>query len=526
MQNFLFFGDVDNLNVTGRGLSPIRPHTPSSPEDANMLTVANSSRTTTNMSEEEDDASSEEFTVLDGVSPEDANMLTVANSSRTATDMSEEEDDASSEEFTVLDGVRQMNQMLVRQIETLRLKIKVDEKNYDQDKARLIQAKESELQSKEVQIEELRESVTAKDEAINRLTRAGEEKDRTIQSKCAEIEELKGMVKQTKEYAQKMHKQVSLAKQRREKLESDPLYQQQNEEISKLTKEVENLRESLATMESELRRALTVIDQQNDKLRTMDEERAALHAKFREDLGRASKAMRQEVERMREVMRQNYDEIRNLREQNQEMHGDVRAIMEVLRASKNDQRFQLEHLEDLNAHRRPITAQPHASPSYARQTHGQVTAVPPKGPGKMVGAAMSRNSVSENKRVYGGAALIPTLRESSQFGGRILPGRARGTGAASRGSQQQVDSSGYYSGSSTARISADVARSRAATAKSTPTHSAKDLSENNSRNNINVNDGKTLPAICSFKEGVIPSGRQQSGRGRQTVRKGSAVAKK
>ena len=29
--------------------------------------------------------------------------------------------------------------MLVRQIETLRLKIKVDEKNYDQDKARLLQ---------------------------------------------------------------------------------------------------------------------------------------------------------------------------------------------------------------------------------------------------------------------------------------------------------------------------------------------------------------------------------------------------
>ncbi|GFS19034.1 hypothetical protein ElyMa_003278500 [Elysia marginata] len=252
----------DNLNVRGRGLSPVRTPSPPSPEDANMLTLANSSRTTS---------------------------------------MSEDDGDTSSEEITVLDGVRQMNQILVRQIETLRLKIKVDEKNYDQDKARLLKNKETEIQSKDEEIDELRESVTARDDEITRLARAAEEKDRTIQNKCAEIDELKNMVKQTKEYAQKMHKQVNLAKQRREKLEMDPLYQQQNEEISKLTQEVEKLRGSLATMEGELQRALKIIDQQNEKLKSLDEERAAVHAKFREDLDRASKAMRQEVERMREV---------------------------------------------------------------------------------------------------------------------------------------------------------------------------------------------------------------------------------
>ena len=51
---------------------------------------------------------------------------------------------------------------------------------------------------------------------------------------------------------------MNLARQRRQKLESDPLYQQQNEEISKLTQEVETLRGSLATMEGELKRALMV----------------------------------------------------------------------------------------------------------------------------------------------------------------------------------------------------------------------------------------------------------------------------
>ena len=44
-----------------------------------------------------------------------------------------------------------------------------------------------------------------------------------------------------------------------------------------------------------------VIELQNEKMATMDDERKAAQVKFREELDKASRAMRQEVERMREV---------------------------------------------------------------------------------------------------------------------------------------------------------------------------------------------------------------------------------
>ncbi|RUS80515.1 hypothetical protein EGW08_011736 [Elysia chlorotica] len=476
----------DNLNVTGRGLSPVRPHSPASPEDSEMLAVANPRPTST----------------------------------------SSDEDDTSSEELTVLDGVRQMNQILVRQIETLRLKIKVDEKNYDQDKALLLKHKENELQHKDIEIEELRESVNARDDQIDHLSRAAEEKDKTIQSKCAEIDELKAMVKKTKEYAQRMNRQVNLARQRREKLESDPLYQQQNEEIAKLTQEVETLRSSLATMEGELKRALTIIDQQNEKLQSMDEERAALHAQFREDLERASKRMRQEVERMREVMRQNYDEMRNLREQNNAMHGDVRvikdALREMLKPTNADVPFHTLQ-EDMTRSPNALPAGSQAGANYVRHVHGQPSAVVPKGYGRLVGANISRNSASENRKAYNGGIPSPALRESSQIGIKSLTGRAVGTVGATH--QNGVDSSGYYSSSSTARLSVDLPRSRAASTRPPPQTPSYATPKGNNTGSGNNGDRRTFPAICSLKDGV-PLSRQPSGQGKSGIRRGSAIARK
>lgn len=46
---------------------------------------------------------------------------------------------------------------------------------------------------------------------------------------------------------------------------------------------------------------MKIIDMQNSKMKTILEEKSLIHANFREELDRVSKAMRQEVERMREV---------------------------------------------------------------------------------------------------------------------------------------------------------------------------------------------------------------------------------
>ena len=222
------------------------------------------------------------------------------------------------------------------------------------------------------------------------------------------------------------------------------------------------------------------------------------------------------------VMRQNYDEMRNLREQNNAMHGDVRAIKEMLKAPKTDQPLQPQQ-EEMAGSPNALTATMPSSPTYGRQIHGQSYVVAPKGPGRMVGAQVSRNTASENRKAYNGGTPVPPLRESTHFGIKNITGRAVGTGGGAQ--HNGVDSSGYYSSSSTASLSVDLPRSRAAPSKSSHQAPSYVTSKNNNAGNGNNGDGRTLPAICSLKDGV-PVSRQPSSRGRPVIRKGSAVAKK
>ena len=226
---------------------------------------------------------------------------------------------------------------------------------------------------------------------------------------------------------------------------------------------------------------------------------------------------------VQQVMRQNYDEMRNLREQNEAMHGDVRAIKELLRATNTSLPFQL---QEGGGSPDVLASSPQPGPGYVRHIQGQSSNVAPKGPGRMVGANISKNSASENRKAYNGGAPVPPQRESTHFALKSITGRAAGSGGGTGSNniqQNGVDSSGYYSSNSTARLSSEVNRSRAATAKLTaqmPSYITR--SSNGTSNGV---DGRTLPAICSLKDGV-PAARQPSGRGRPIVRKGSAIAKK
>ncbi|CAL1540848.1 unnamed protein product [Lymnaea stagnalis] len=283
-----------SLKIKGRGLSPQPPLLVTSAEDITMSSIS-----TSRSSMSDDDSTSHK-----------------------------------SEDYTVLDGVREMNQILVRQIETLRLKIKVDENNYQSSRAHLEENKERELQRKDSEIEDLRESVTSRDEQINKLMKASQEKDRAILSKSAEIDDLKKMVRQTKEYAQKIKRQVGQIRNHKEKLEADPLYKEQNETIVKLNEELDLLKDKLETMEQELARAMKVIEQQEEKLRNIDSDKVAMQKQFREDLDKATKSMKQEVARMGAVMHQNHEEMKNLSQQNKSMHDDVRFIIDALKSSR------------------------------------------------------------------------------------------------------------------------------------------------------------------------------------------------
>ncbi|KAK3591248.1 hypothetical protein CHS0354_010614 [Potamilus streckersoni] len=234
------------------------------------------------------------------------------------------------EAVSVLETVINMNKTLEQQIDALRIRLNVESKQHDTERRKIIGEKDKELNKKESEVQDLRDSLLKREDRIKVLVGKCDEKDRYIEERVQEINGLKALVKQTEDYANELQKKAEKLRVQKQKLESDGVYKEQNEEIRKLRHELVEMKDKLASMEKELARARNIMEQQNTKIRTMEVEKNDMHTKFREDLDKASRAMRMEVERMREVMKQQYEEMRNLREQNLEICGDVREIKDML----------------------------------------------------------------------------------------------------------------------------------------------------------------------------------------------------
>ncbi|KAL5016674.1 hypothetical protein ScPMuIL_006263 [Solemya velum] len=234
------------------------------------------------------------------------------------------------EGVAVLQTVMNMNKMLEHQIDALRLRIDVESKHHGEEKDRILRDKKDKIESKEEQIKELREVVTKKEEKIQTLAKEKESQDIAIRTKLEEIGDLRHLVKQTEEYAERLQKRFSKLKDERDHLETDGVYKNQNDHIGKLKQEISHLREKVGSMEQELSRARNIMETQNQKMRLLEAEKNNIHSKFREELDKATRVMRQEVERMREVMKMHYEEMRDLRQQNQEISTDVKDIKELL----------------------------------------------------------------------------------------------------------------------------------------------------------------------------------------------------
>ena len=239
----------------------------------------------------------------------------------------------------VLETVISMNKTLEHQVETLRLRIDVEEKQHQKEKQKLLSEKETELQQREKEIDNLRESVFNREDRIDVLLSEKEEQETEISEKMGEIDDLRELVMQTEGHTDKLSKKITKLKSEKRLLESDAVYKQQNDEIRKLKNELAQVKDKLNAMETELVRAKNVIEQQNKKIKSIEFEKNDMNNRFKIELEKASKAMRLEVERMREVMKQQYEEMKGLREQNQEISSDVRDIKELLlnRASEPPQ---------------------------------------------------------------------------------------------------------------------------------------------------------------------------------------------
>lgn len=327
----------------------------------------------------------------------------------------------------VLETVIGMNKALEQQIDALRMRLTVEAKNHDTERSKIVHEKEKELNKKESEIGDLKDSLGRREERITDLERENRTKTVQIEQKEKEIGDLKALVQQTEEYTKELQKQMGKLKsdKRRSSKAGD---EQEDDDISQLKQELVLMKDKINSMESELAKAKRVIEQQSGRMKHMEVEKVALSDKFKEELERAGKAMRNEVERMREVMKQQYMEMRNLREQNVEISSDVRDIKDLLLKNtiKPEPIVKVKTTERLDANfksPRPIQK----SPNYGMKT--PLTSRP-TATLKSNGNATVRSSVpsSLSKTGYGATkstAALPSIQNSEHAAGRWIPSSTR-----------------------------------------------------------------------------------------------------
>uniref|UniRef100_A0A2C9KK43 Uncharacterized protein n=1 Tax=Biomphalaria glabrata TaxID=6526 RepID=A0A2C9KK43_BIOGL len=270
---------------------------------------------------------------VSGVSAKNKSKPTSASSSQEGLAMSSLP--TSPTEPSAVEQVMEINRKLVAKIETLRLKVEVDSRHQEKTKNDLLNDKTIALQTRDLEIQNLKNDVKKKDKTVKLLEAENAKKGSEIQRLQEHLEELKDDVKMSEQFAKEIQSQLDQMKKEKMGLESGTLYQEKEENIRALQEEVDSLKEHLQTLDEELLKAKDKIVHQGARLRFLELDKNNTQIKFKEELAKASRTMRGEIEKIRSVMHQQYHEMRELREQNKEMCESLREIKELLVENQN-----------------------------------------------------------------------------------------------------------------------------------------------------------------------------------------------
>ncbi|CAL1540847.1 unnamed protein product [Lymnaea stagnalis] len=233
-------------------------------------------------------------------------------------------------EPSAVEQIMDINRRLVSQIETLRLKVEVDTRHHETTKSKLISSNKDILQTRELEIQNLKSDLKSKEDAVKTLAEQNTKKGVEIKRLQEHIEELRKDVMSSKTYADEIQKQLDQLNKDKHDLESGAAYKEKDDQIKKLEHEVTTLKQNLQTLERELTKAKEKISQQGAILRFAEHDRENTRIQFKEELAKVSLTMRNEIEKLRDVMRQQWEEMRELREQNESMRSDIKEIRELL----------------------------------------------------------------------------------------------------------------------------------------------------------------------------------------------------
>ncbi|OWF41405.1 golgin subfamily A member 6-like protein 22 [Mizuhopecten yessoensis] len=241
------------------------------------------------------------------------------------------DDDADQEESVpVLTQLLGLNQTLQLQIETLRMRLTIDNKSHEKDKYSAVEKTEKKMKEKQGEIDDLKLALATQESKIGNLESENKHKVSAIEGLQQHIMEIKSDISASRSYANDLQKELRRLQAENKRLEKGTAYEDKEGHIAELQKEVDALKTNLDTMEKELEKARTIITTQGSKLRLFENDKSNMQVKFKEELSRMSHTMRHEVEKMREVMRKQWEEMRLLREQNEVMGRDIKDIKNIL----------------------------------------------------------------------------------------------------------------------------------------------------------------------------------------------------
>jgi len=214
--------------------------------------------------------------------------------------------------FEMLKSVKTANRNIEHHIGILRTRNNAIESLYEEERGKL-KVSEERRQKQEEEIEELTDSLSARDERIRVLAQQKAEQDHQLNNNEKTITVLEQAVQKAEHHKIELSKQFEDLQRVNERLNSiAPQNGDQSDVRNELQHELSIAKERLRSMESELLRAKEIIELHSEQILSL-EKRVDETTHFKDDLDRASRAMNDESNRINEAMNKQSKEIRNLR---------------------------------------------------------------------------------------------------------------------------------------------------------------------------------------------------------------------
>ncbi|BFY99319.1 hypothetical protein BsWGS_02359 [Bradybaena similaris] len=228
-----------------------------------------------------------------------------------------------------IDKVMDVNRRLVQKIEILHMKVEVDSKDREIKKNEIQETGKQLLAAKEMEVKHLKSDLEKKKATVKKLSKENQQKEAQVQRLEQYVADLRKDVDASKKFADDIQCQLDAISAQPD-AQSIHAGTENRIEMVQLRKEVNSLKEHLATLENELKKANGKIVEQQGMIRLMEHDKSNIQQKFQDDLQKVQTVVMREIESLRDAMNRQWREMRDIRNQNAELQQLVAGIKDMV----------------------------------------------------------------------------------------------------------------------------------------------------------------------------------------------------